>query len=88
MRLVIARGPFVRPSDEHSFVVPLVSGDLMNDAGIASHSGQRHLVRRLVAVTDVLNDHITDFRGALFSVAARPHNYIIPKGLGEVKNYL
>ena len=83
MRLVVARGPPVRPSDEHSFVVPLVPGDLMNDAGIAFHSAAP-IGRGLVTVADVLNDHVTDFGGALF---ATHHFYIIPKILGKVKNY-
>ena len=66
MLLIITRGPSVRPSDEHSFVVPLVSGDLMNDACIAFHS-RASIGRGLVTVTDVLNNQITDFGGAFFA---------------------
>jgi hypothetical protein len=58
----------------------------MNNASIAFHS-RVPKGWGFVTVADVLNNHITDFGGALFSVAAWPHNYIIPKGSGEVKNY-
>ena len=86
MLLVVARGPSVRPNDKHSFVPPLILSDLMDDTDIASHC--RSALRIRIAVADVLNNHITDFCGAFFSVATRPHIYIIPKGLGEVKNFL
>ncbi len=83
MLLVVARGPSVRPGDEHGFVVPFIAGDLMNDSGVASRPGYR--VRRLVSVADVLDNHIPDLCDSFF---ATEHFYIIPKGLGEVKNYL
>ena len=86
MLLVVTRGSSVRPSDKHSFMSPFILGNLVNDADITFHS-RAPIGRGLVTVADVLNNHITDFCGAFFSVATRPHNYIIPKGSGEVKNY-
>ena len=83
MLLVVTRGTSVRPSDKHSFMPPLILSDLMNDAGIAFHS-RAPIGRGLVTVADVLNNHITDFGGALF---ATHHFYIIPEGGQEVKNY-
>jgi len=76
MLLVVTRRAAVRPSDEHSFVVPLVPGDFVNDACIAFHS-RASIGRGLVTVADVLNDHVTDFGGPLF---ATHHFYIIPEG--------
>ena len=86
MLLVVTGRPSVRPMNKHGFVAPLVAGDFMNNASIAFHS-RVPKGRGLVTVADVLNNHITDFGGALFSVATWPHNYIIPKILGKVKNY-
>ena len=83
MLLVVTRGSSVRPSDKHSFMVPFVAGDFMNDAGITFHS-RAPIGRGLVTVADVLNNHITDFCGAFF---ATHHFYIIPKILGKVKIY-
>jgi len=85
MLLVVTRGSPVRPSDEHSFMSPFILGNLVDDTDIATH--RRSALRIRIAVSDVLNNHVTDFCGAFFSDAARPHNYIIPKGSGEVKNY-
>jgi len=82
MLLVVTRGSSVRPSDKHSFMVPFVAGDFMNDTGITFHS-RASIGRGLVTVADVLNNHITDFCGAFFSVATWPHNYTLVKARGK-----
>jgi len=84
--LIITRGPSVRPSDEHSFMSPFILSDLVDDADITSHC--RPALRIRIAVADVLNNHVTDFSGALFPVATWPHIYIISEVGGKVKNFL
>ena len=87
MLLVVTRRPSIRPMNEHGFMVPLIAGDFVNNASIASHSGPSK-GWRFVTVSDVLKNHVTDFGGALFSVATWPHIYIISEVGGKVKNFL